>query len=357
MIRVEHLSKRFATGGGEVAALDDVSLEVRQGELLTLLGPSGCGKTTMLRSIAGLEEPDAGEIAIGDRTVFSATPPRFVPPNDRRIGMVFQSYAVWPHMSVYQNVVYPLRPRKLGGERERERVLAVLELVGLAEQVDRPAPLLSGGQQQRVALARALVAEPDVLLLDEPLSNLDAKLRDDMRVELRALQRRLGITAVYVTHDQSEALAISDQVALMSGGRIVERATPSELYERPRSRFAAEFIGAANIIPVRITSRADGAAIAEAPWGSVHLAEAPFAGGDAQLLIRPEDVELVANGGGVNVWDAVVVDVTFLGAHQRCLLRIGPSSLVAALPRGAVLAAGAGIRIRVPRDRCITLAE
>ncbi len=359
MIRAQHLAKRFATGGGEVAALDDVSLEVPRGELLTLLGPSGCGKTTMLRSIAGLEEPDAGEIAIGERIVFSAVPPRFVPPNDRRIGMVFQSYAVWPHMSVYQNVVYPLRPRKLGAARERERVLKVLELVGLAEQVHRPAPLLSGGQQQRVALARALVAEPDVLLLDEPLSNLDAKLRDEMRVELRALQRRLGITAVYVTHDQAEALAISDQVALMSGGRIVEQATPSELYERPRSRFAAEFIGAANLIRVRIIPAADGAAVAEAPWGTVHLAEGTSAGADALLLIRPEDVELVAgDGGGPNVWDAVVLELTFLGARQRCLLRVGPTTtLVADLPRGAVLAPGATVRIRVTRDRCITLAE
>ena len=235
MVRLQNIRKYFQSDWGPVAAVDDVSLDLQPGQLLTLLGPSGCGKTTTLRCIAGLEKPDEGVIQIGNETVFSSAEGIALPAYRRRIGMVFQSYAIWPHMSVFANVAFPLDGIGLGKKEVTRRVEQALDLVGLLELAQRPAPQLSGGQQQRVALARALVAEPEVLLLDEPLCNLDAKLRVSMRSEIRALQQRLGITTVYVTHDQQEALAISDQVAVMSGGRIVEMGAPGELYERPRS--------------------------------------------------------------------------------------------------------------------------
>src|SRR5687768_14554718 len=216
-VRVEEVAKRF----GGVRAVDGVSLDVPDGRLVTLLGPSGCGKTTTLRMIAGLEQNDAGRIWIGDRLVSDAARGTFVPPERREIGMVFQSYAIWPHMTVFANVAYPLEVRR-GNERGRirERVIAALRLVELEHLAERPATALSGGQQQRVAIARALVFEPAVLLMDEPLSNLDARLREQMRIELRALQQRLGITTIYVTHDQEEAMVLSDLIAVMDGGQI-----------------------------------------------------------------------------------------------------------------------------------------
>lgn len=358
MIRATGLGKRF----GRVEALRDVSFEVPRGQLLTLLGPSGCGKTTTLRCIAGLERADQGEIIIGKSRVFSVSEGVFIPANRRRIGIVFQSYAIWPHMTVYENVAYPITTQRLGKAAERARVERVLELVGLTEQIDRPAPFLSGGQQQRVAVARALVAEPEVLLFDEPLSNLDARLREGMRGEIRALQRRLGITALYVTHDQIEALAISDAIAVMSEGRIVERGAPRDLYDQPRSRFAAEFVGAANLVAVSDAAHADGVWTATAPWGRVRLAGTPDLR-PTHLLVRPEDIQPAADGGAAgrgrtsdNVWDARVVDAAFLGAYQRCRLRVGESELIAHFPRHTAAAPGAEIRVRVPADHCVALA-
>ena len=227
MIRIEHLTKRYATG--DRPAVDDLSLDIPAGTFFTLLGPSGCGKSSTLRCIAGLERPDAGEIAIRDVTVFSSHRRINVPPHRRAVGMVFQSYAVWPHMTVHGNVAYPLK--NLGKNRAEidEAVRWALRLVGLERLANRPAPFLSGGEQQRVALARALVERPSVLLLDEPLSNLDAKLREGMRVELRDLQQKLGFTAVYVTHDQDEAFALSDVMAVMDRGRIAEIGPPQHV--------------------------------------------------------------------------------------------------------------------------------
>jgi iron(III) transport system ATP-binding protein len=358
VIRATDLGKRF----GGVTALRDVSFEVPRGQLLTLLGPSGCGKTTTLRCIAGLERADRGEIVIGRSRVFSAAERVFIPANRRKIGIVFQSYAIWPHMTVYGNVAYPIRQQRLGSSEERSRVRRVLELVGLSEQIDRPAPFLSGGQQQRVALARALVAEPEVLLLDEPLSNLDARLREEMRGEIRGLQRRLGITALYVTHDQIEALAISDAVAVMSEGRIVERGAPRDLYDHPRSRFAAEFIGAANLVGITDAAHANGVWTAAAPWGRVRLRGRSDLS-PTHFLVRPEDIRPVANGGDAayepasdNVWDAHVVDAAFLGAYQRCRLRIGESELIAHFPRHEAAGPGAAVRVRVAAKHCIALA-
>ena len=225
-----------------------------EGKLFTLLGPSGCGKTTTLRSIAGLEKPTAGEIEVGGRLVYSSAKGIFVAPNKRNFGMVFQSYAIWPHMNVFQNVAFPLEVRRLPKKEIRERVMRVLHAVALDELVDRDATKLSGGQQQRLALARALVMEPQLLLLDEPLSNLDAKLRDRMRSELKRLQRDLSLTTVYVTHDQSEALALSHEIAVMNEGRVVQVGTPRQIYEQPADKFVADFVGTTNFIGGTVTA-------------------------------------------------------------------------------------------------------
>jgi iron(III) transport system ATP-binding protein len=251
MLTITELVKTFPPGRGEragrVRAVDDISFDVEDGELFTLLGPSGCGKTTTLRCVAGLETPDSGEITIGDRVLYSSKRRIRVSANERGLGMVFQSYAIWPHMNVYRNVAFPLqvlpRSRRPGRKQLRDRVERVLAVVQLDQLAGRQATDLSGGQQQRLALARALVMEPPLLLLDEPLSNLDAKLREDMRFELKRLQRELGITGVYVTHDQVEALAMSNRVAVMRAGKIEQVGRPREVYEAPKSRFVADFIG------------------------------------------------------------------------------------------------------------------
>jgi iron(III) transport system ATP-binding protein len=357
LLRVDGLKKRFQTEeGAGVAAVNDVSFEVETGKLLTLLGPSGCGKTTTLRSIAGLEEPDDGEIKLGATVVFSGSRGITVPSNRRRVGMVFQSYAIWPHMTVFQNVAYPLEGSGVSKSEIRDRVVRVLGLVGLEGLIDRPAPFLSGGQQQRVALARALVAEPEVLLLDEPLSNLDAKLREQMRVELRAVQQRVGLTAVYVTHDQTEALAISDVIGVMSEGRLVEYGVPREIYDRPKSRFAAEFIGAANVIPLSDLRSEGGTSRAQTPWGEIY-----FIPEDQKtprsIVIRPEDFQIVAPGDGKNLWPAQLEQVIFLGAAYECRLGLAGVTLRAQFPRSATLSAGQKICVHVDISRCIPLEE
>ena len=249
---------------GEVKAVDDVSLSVGRGELVTLLGPSGCGKTTTLRSVAGLEDPSGGSIRLNGVTVFSAAERRNTPAEKRGVSMVFQSYAIWPHMTVFENVAYGLKVRRMPAAEITANVHRVLDLVQMKEYADRPSSKLSGGQQQRVAVARAIAFSPEVLLFDEPLSNLDAKLRVSMRVELRELQKRLGITALYVTHDQEEALAISDRVIVMNAGRIEQIGAPEEIYRTPRTLFVADFVGNANVI----RGRAEGA---PGPTGAVRF--------------------------------------------------------------------------------------
>jgi iron(III) transport system ATP-binding protein len=254
---------------GDVIAVDGIGFDIAPGELVTLLGPSGCGKTTTLRAVAGLETPSAGSIRLNDGTVYSAAERRNVPAEKRGVSMVFQSYAIWPHMTVFDNVAYGLRVRKLPRDEVRQNVERVLGLVQMEDYGDRPASKLSGGQQQRVAVARAIAFSPNVLLFDEPLSNLDAKLRAEMRVELRELQRRLDITSLYVTHDQEEALAISDRVIVMNGGRIEQIGSPEEIYNRPCSRFVADFVGSANLIDgqVRGPSGSAGTLIFDAQGG------------------------------------------------------------------------------------------
>ncbi|MBO8141716.1 MAG: ABC transporter ATP-binding protein, partial [Firmicutes bacterium] len=249
---IDHVTKVFESPDDpsrRVVAVNNVSLDIKEGEMVTFLGPSGCGKTTTLRMVAGFELPTEGRISIGGQDV------TFLPPNKRDTAMVFQSYAIFPHLSVKENVAFGLRLKRLSEQEIETRVKRMLEMVGLGGMASRSPEQLSGGQQQRVALARAIVNEPSVLLFDEPLSNLDAKLREQMRHEIRALQQRLGITSIYVTHDQSEAMTLSDRIVVMRDGRIEQVGTPIEIYTRPANRFVASFIGTANLIPARVTAR------------------------------------------------------------------------------------------------------
>jgi iron(III) transport system ATP-binding protein len=355
------LVKSFQGAKGEVRALRGVSFEVSKGQLFTLLGPSGCGKTTTLRCIAGLEQPLEGEISVNDRTVFSAFNGTFVPPEQRRIGMVFQSYAIWPHMTVFQNVAYPLAS-DLSRRELASRVEQILERLSLGGLADRLAPNLSGGQQQRVALARALVAQPEVLLLDEPLSNLDAKLREQMRFELKALHESLNITTVYVTHDQEEALALSDKIGLMHEGALLEVGAPTELYLRPAHRITADFLGTSNFVPVQVKSsgmQAWDEMLVESPLGvfvarrSVEWRE----GLPASLFFRPEYVEFLdrnnPSNNGTNTGAGIVERVTFLGNSADVVIRCGEIALrVRAHPR-RTLVVGKQVRFSVAPESCI----
>ncbi|MCX5838144.1 MAG: ABC transporter ATP-binding protein [Deltaproteobacteria bacterium] len=296
MIEIEGLTKRF----GAVKAVDDLNLAVDAGEFLTLLGPSGCGKTTVLRTIAGLEFPDAGEIRIDGKTVFSSQRGIFVPPGDRGVGLVFQSYALWPHMNVYQNVAFGLEIQKVAPEKRKRQVAEALAYMHLEEMENRYPQQMSGGQQQRVALARMLVAGPGVFLMDEPLSNLDAKLRIEMRAEIKRLHREARATTVYVTHDQTEALTLSSRVAIMDRGRLVQVAPPREIYRRPGSLFVADFIGSPtiNLIPGRIVRKSEGIFFE----GEVLSLPAPglaaHAGAEVTAAIRPEEIRIETGESG-----------------------------------------------------------
>src|SRR4029079_15064283 len=252
-LRIQNLYKTFE----RVTAVDCINLEIKQGEFFTLLGSSGCGKTTTLRMIGGLEKPEGGEIHLGDQCLVSADQKIFVKPEKRDMGMVFQSYALWPRMTVFENVAYPLKLRGIRGLQAEKKVAEVLALVGLGGLEDRQAPALSGGQQQRVALARALVFSPKVLLLDEPLSNLDAQLREEMRRELKALQQRVNVTVIFVTHDQVEALSLSDRIAIMKFGRLEQVGTPEDVYFRPATPFVRDFLGKTFLLPGRIGALSD----------------------------------------------------------------------------------------------------
>ncbi|WP_216640732.1 ABC transporter ATP-binding protein, partial [Effusibacillus lacus] len=302
MLNVTRLFKEYPNDNGEmVKAAQNITFEVPQGKLFTLLGPSGCGKTTTLRSIAGLEKPSSGEITLGERVIYSSQKRAFVPPNRRDIGMVFQSYAIWPHMNVFQNAAFPLQvgKKKYSKAQIEDKVMRALNVVQLDGLEAREATKLSGGQQQRLALARALVMEPQLLLLDEPLSNLDAKLRERMRFELKRLQRELGITTVYVTHDQSEALALSNQIAVMNAGHIVQIGTPREIYEHPNSKFVADFIGSTNFVNGTVIEKQNqpGRYKLNTEAGEIVAYSAePLAKGETVLLsIRPENIHVSLN--------------------------------------------------------------
>jgi len=290
LIEIEGLTKRF----GAVTAVSGLSLSVEAGEFLTLLGPSGCGKTTVLRMIAGLEIPDDGEIRIGGRTVFSFRRGLFVSPGERGVGLVFQSYALWPHMSVRQNLAFGLETRKAAPEEIKRRIAEALAYMRLEEMENRYPQQMSGGQQQRVALARMLVARPGVFLMDEPLSNLDAKLRIEMRAEIKRLHREVQATTVYVTHDQTEALTLSSRVAIMDRGRLVQVAPPREIYRRPGSLFVADFIGSPtiNLIPGRIVRKEEGVFFAGDALSLPAPALAAQVGAEVTAAVRPEDIRI-----------------------------------------------------------------
>ncbi len=345
MLTIDHLVKTYVGDKGKdgqgtstVFAIDDVSFEVKEGELFTLLGPSGCGKTTTLRSIAGLEKPDRGKIVVGDRVLFSGGDGgRTVnmPANQRGLGMVFQSYAIWPHMTVFDNVAFPLQVRKRNerpGKKEiRERVERVLETMELSEQIDRQATKLSGGQQQRLALARALVIQPPLLLLDEPLSNLDAKLRESLRYELKRLQRELGITSIYVTHDQVEALALSTHIAVMRTGKVVQLGRPREVYTDPANKFVAEFIGTSNFISANIGERTGAHYVVETATGTL-LTDARHdlpVGHEVVVSIRPEAVEISTQSrpGAPNEWSGTVTTRAFLGDSVDHVISVGKQEM------------------------------
>jgi len=300
MITIRRLNKRFQRGEQTVYALNEVNLTVNQGEFFVLLGPSGSGKTTLLRCVAGLEKPDAGEVIIGERAVYSDKQGRFVPAEERGLGMVFQSYAIWPHLNVFQNVALPLMKgeAKLPKAQLAQRVDEALRLLQMDTMRDSPATLLSGGQQQRVALARALALNPKVLLMDEPLSNLDARLREEVRTEVWDVVKQLGITALYVTHDQVEAMALADRIAVMSEGSVLQVGPPLELYRRPKSRTVAEFFGSMNWLEGKVGP-----------------------GGEVQTEIGPLEAELEGNAGGemilgVRFEDVQIMDGTARGANQ-----------------------------------------
>jgi iron(III) transport system ATP-binding protein len=323
MLRVERLSKIFENVTDQiVGGIRDASFALEAGTFFTLLGPSGCGKTTTLRCIAGLETPDEGIIAVDDRRLFDAKARVNVPVEERAIGMVFQSYAIWPHMTVAENVAFPLTVAKRRKRAEIaeavRRALAVVDLDGFQE---RSATRLSGGQQQRVALARAIVHEPGLLLLDEPLSNLDAQLRDDMRGELKRLQSKIGITTVYVTHDQSEALALSDRIAVIDRGRISQIGSPQEIYFRPANPFVARFVGATNLLPGRLLASSQGRGQVEILDGRRIRCVVPQPVDDPAISVsvRPESIRLAPQpaAGDDNCLAGRISGVTFLGATRR----------------------------------------
>jgi iron(III) transport system ATP-binding protein len=347
---VSHLRKQFAVGR---PAVDDVSFRIAAGEIVVLLGPSGCGKTTTLRCIAGLEHPTAGMISIGGDEVAAPERGVHVPPRSRNIGMVFQSYAVWPHMTVRQNVNYPLRHRKVPRDQAAAKVDEVLALVGLTEYSERPVTQLSGGQMQRVALARALVYEPRILLLDEPLSNLDAKLRLRLRDELRRIIKKAKVTALYVTHDQSEAVVLGDRIGVMENGKLMQMSAPVELYNKPENLFVANFTGVSNLIKGEIAPAAGAIKVAS---GELIRVTAPTRGkpGDAVVVaVRPENILLRPNGDSsdANSFPARVVEGHFHGTQTTYAVETLGHRLEA-IELGTVprFAAQDQIRVVIPPD-------
>ena len=353
-IVVSDLSIRY----GEVTAVNGVSFEVGRGEHVTLLGPSGCGKTTTLRAIAGLEQPTIGTISIDGEVMYDAIERRNVPTEHRGVSMVFQSYAVWPHMTVLGNVAYGLRVRKLASSELSAKVERALDLVQMRHLADRPASKLSGGQQQRVALARAIAFSPTVVLFDEPLSNLDAKLRAEMRLELRELQRQLGITSVYVTHDQEEALAISDRVIVMNVGVIEQIGTPEQIYNRPRNRFVADFVGSANLIRGRVGKPlANGGTIEfMADGGHVLRATAPHAlrGGETEVAVRTAYIE-IGKTADANQLPGTVRRRMFHGDFVQYVIDCPLGQLIVRRPPTNLVAEGEDIELSFSPEHCILL--
>jgi iron(III) transport system ATP-binding protein len=363
---IDDLVKIFS---GDVYAVNHVSLTIPEGQFVTLLGPSGCGKTTTLNCIAGLEQPDDGRITVGSAVLTDVARRVILPPERRGLGMVFQSYALWPHMTVYDNLAFGLKLKKVPGPEIRSRIAETLELVGLGELAKRYPFQLSGGQQQRVALARAVVARPRVLLLDEPLSNLDAKVREQARFWLRDFQQRLGITTVYVTHDQAEALAISDLVAVMSNGHLLQYGPPHEIYERPTSRFVADFIGQTSFLPATVEEVADGHARTRlTSTGAIVTAtipDSPPRAGDRVLLaVRSEKIEVRPDGvpasdsadpeSGQNMISARVTSFIYVGSAYEYILETPEGEIRVATPQAI---SGSEVELYLPPDAIVVLPD
>ena len=341
-ISIQRLRKTFPSSfGGRAHAVDDVSLEIEPGELFFLLGPSGCGKTTLLRMIAGFIEPTDGAILFNGRDVTADAP------NRRNCGMVFQSYALWPHMTVEANVAFGLDVRKVSGAEKKSRALEALRAVRMEEYAERRPTQLSGGQQQRVALARAMVIRPDVLLLDEPLSNLDAKLRIELRTEIRRICKSVNITTVYVTHDQKEALSMSDRVAIIDQGRVVQVGPPGELYRRPQSRFVAEFLGEANLIPGRVTTTTGGLVELATPVGTLRTRDTR-ASGDVLCCVRPEAIKIDSEAATPT---CSVEESVYLGDIAQSVVRAGDVKVRLSIinPRQA-LEVGSKVSLKIDPD-------
>jgi len=356
-IEIRNLFKRFKN----VVAVNHIDLEVIQGEMLTLLGPSGCGKTTTLRCIAGLETPEEGEIVIDGKHMLSKG---IVPPSKRGIGMVFQNYAVWPHMRVFNNIVYGLKLQRISRQSIKERAQQALELVGLDGLEDRYPAQLSGGQQQRVALARALVRNPKVLLLDEPLSNLDAKLRERMRFEIKSLVRRMGITSVYVTHDQAEAMVISDRIAVMDSGDVVQIGTAQEIYERPANRFVADFIGTMNFMSgevVQVLQDTDDVHV-RTEFSERMLCKTPNTaettpGKKVYASIRPEDVEVFTEPpqGKENLFKGTIAHKAYLGNFLYFFVSVDGTEIRVQIPHHLPQEEGEELYLFLNPEKCMIL--
>jgi iron(III) transport system ATP-binding protein len=366
MIRVKALFTEYPNDkGGVVKAAQDVTFEVPQGKLFTLLGPSGCGKTTTLRSIAGLERPTSGEIDVDGEVVYSSSKGVFIAPNKRNFGMVFQSYAIWPHMNVFENAAFPLDVGKKSFTKAqiKDRVMRVLNAVALDHLADREATKLSGGQQQRLALARALVMEPKLLLLDEPLSNLDAKLREKMRFELKRLQRELQLTTIYVTHDQSEALALSHEIAVMNEGRVVQIGSPRDIYQHPKNMFVADFVGTSNFIDAKVldVDAASRTCKVSSKLGDMIVQCDIGTSRDDSILIavRPEDVELsdepMAADGDSNVCSGTVDAKIFLGEYLDFHVKVGDAMVLAKAHPSVRTPVGDMIHIRMKAEKCVAV--
>lgn len=366
-LRVESIVKTYQGGEG-APVVNGVSFTIEEGQFFTLLGPSGCGKTTTLRCIAGLERIDGGTIAIDDRIVSSRSPNIFIGANERDLGMVFQSYAIWPHMTVFDNVAFPLRAaakkrRRVPRSGVRTAVLEALEAVQLSPYAERLASKLSGGQQQRLAVARALVGQPRLLLLDEPLSNLDAGLREHMRAELRRLQRELGVTTLYVTHDQSEALSMSNAVAVMNGGHIVQQGSPREIYRRPATKFVATFVGRTNLLDAKVIGTGEADTLRLETGAGVLSAVCPKGLGqsdEASVSVRPEDLRLHEGrptGDKPNVLRGEVERVFFLGENVEYHITVGHELLISRQHPDVVLRRRQEVYVEFPVNRCVVVTD
>jgi iron(III) transport system ATP-binding protein len=357
-LRVEHVSKLFP--GGRTPAVDNVSFTVAAGEIVVLLGPSGCGKTTTLRCVAGLEHPTSGRIRIGGQVYSDPQGGVLVPPRSRNLGMVFQSYAVWPHMTVRQNITYPLKSRRMNRAETARRTAEALRLVDLSDYADRPVTQLSGGQMQRVALARSMVYEPQLLLLDEPLSNLDAQLRLRLRDDLRRIIKQAGLTALYVTHDQNEAVVLGDRIGVMKDGHLLQLDTPAEIYNRPADLFVAGFTGASNVISGRLAARGDGLGTIDAGGGRLLARITPqlAEGARVRVALRPDNVYLQPAGDGPNRFPARVRARHYQGTQTVYQIEV-LDTVIEALEVGSSArhAVESEITLQLPPDLCWAYPE